>query len=108
MEIKRISRGEMPPANKYILIYLPGKPWGDRDDEQGKLWRVAKCVYGISQAKRMELSNLGLRRAKIIEECDEFGNNLKPYCFKEFGPGRHFGQEVDIWCELPKVEAKEG
>ena len=111
MEIKRISLGQMPPANKYVLIYLPGQPWSDSDDEYGKFWKVAKCVYGISKTKREELSKsasvFNQYRAKTIQFGDEDGNNVKPYRFKEFGPGQYFGQEVDIWCELPVVEVKE-
>jgi hypothetical protein len=43
--------------------------------------------------------------SKIIYEYeDEDGNNEKPYCFREFGPGSFFGQEVDAWCELPTDE----
>lgn len=111
MEIKKISRGQMPPANKYVLIFVPSRPWSDSDDEYGKWWTVAKCEYGISKIEREKLSNSSSyserERARIIRSCDEDGNNLKPYCFKEFGHGSYFGQEVDIWCELPIVDEKE-
>lgn len=108
MDIKRISRGEMPPKNKYILIFLHNRPWNDDDDPSGVRWDVAKCEYGISKEERYRLSiskNLDdQRRAKLFYSCDEDGNNLRPYSFKQFGPSEYYGQEVDIWCELPIVE----
>ena len=111
MEIKRISNREMPPANKYVLIFVPGLPWSDSDDEYGKHWKVAKCVYGISRTERIELSNSSScserERARTFQFGDEDGNNLMPYRFKEFGSDSYFGQEVDIWCELPVIEVKE-
>lgn len=111
MEIKRISRGQMPPANKYVLIYLPDRPWSDPADEYGKCWKVAKCVYGISKAEREKLAQSSSwfdhARAKTIRFGDEDGNNLKPYRFSGFGTDDYFGQEVDIWCNLPVVDAEE-
>lgn len=105
MELKRISKGEMPPANKYVLIYCGSRPWIDSDDDPK--WKVAKCVYGISMEQREELeksdSLVDRFRAGYIYPEDEWGNNLAPYRFKEFGPDSFFGQEVDIWCELPKI-----
>lgn len=81
MKIKRISKGEMPPFGKYVLIYAGHRPWGDSTDLKNVYWRVAKCVPA-------EVS----------------GNNKVPYRFDEFGPDSHFGQEIDIWCELPSLE----
>ena len=108
MEIKRISKGQMPPADKYILIYVPDSPWIDSDDEHGVFWVVAKCVYGISAAERKALAKSDKwqdrDRAKRYRPEDEDGNNEKPYCFSEFGPASFFGQEVNAWCELPTEE----
>lgn len=102
-----ISKGEMPPANKYVLIYLGCKPWSDSDDEYGKNWRVAKCVYGITEEQRLaykDSENFFIReRCKYYRKGDVCGNNLVPYEFDEFGPSCHFGQEVDIWTYLPKI-----
>ena len=83
MKIKRISKGEMPPANKYVLIYCGNSPWRDSTDQNGVRWKVAKCIYGDG----------------LIS-----GNNKVPYLFSEFGPARWFGQEIDIWCELPALD----
>lgn len=83
MEIRRISNGEMPPANKYVLVFVPGRPWCDSTDPNGVFWRVAKLIYAENDFFR------------------------KPYYFKEWGPGDLRAEEVDIWCELPVVEVKE-
>jgi hypothetical protein len=54
-------------------------------------------VRGISMEERPTSSRPGQ-----YQGCDEHGNNLKPYCWYEFGPSNHFGQDVDYWCELPE------
>lgn len=107
MKIKKISRGEMPPANKYVLIRLKAAPWIDHSDQSNVLWKVAKCIYGISIEERQELKKKGFHRANIYKTGDEWGNNAKPYEFKEFGPGTYFGQDVDVWCELPSLTKTE-
>lgn len=106
MELKFISKGEMPPANKYILAYVSAN-WCDPSDQNNVFWCVVKCVYGISLKQREIYSNsdnyFERKRSKIIRFGDEWGNNKKPYEFDEFGPGSFFGQDIDIWCELPKL-----
>lgn len=103
--LKQISKGQMPPANQYVLIFVPDSPWIDSSDQYGVFWKVAKCVYGISAEDRKKLAESDnpteRERAKRFYPEDEQGNNEKPYRFKEFGPGSFFGQEVDLWCELP-------
>ena len=108
MQIHRISKGEMPPEGKYILIYVPDRPWRDSTDQRGVFWKVAKFVKGISLEERRKLENsdnpVDRERARWFTSADEFGNNRRPYYFDTFGPDSYFGQEVDIWCELPVVE----
>ena len=109
MEIKKISQGQMPPPNQYILIHVPDRPWIDYHDQYGVFWKVAKCVYGISAAEREKLAQsnsfFDRERARSYYPSDEACNNKKPYYFREFGPGSFSGQEVDEWCELPGREA---
>ena len=108
MEIKKISQGQLPPKNQYVLIHVPGRPWLDSDDTYGAKWKVAKCVYGISIAEREKLAQsdnyFDRERARRYSAADEQGNNRKPYYFNAFGPDSYFGQEVDEWCELPGRE----
>ena len=107
-DLKRISKGEMPPENKYILVYLKDRPWVDTDDLEGAKWKVARIKRGISLEQRkqmLESENIGeVRRAKMYFEEDEGFNNEKPYGFEEFGTNFYCGQEVDIWCELPRLQ----
>lgn len=102
MKIHRISNGELPPENKYVLIYCHERPWMDTDDPINVSWKVAKFIRGISKAEREAMGNS--LRARIYRDCDEWGNNLVPYGFEEFGPDTYWGQEIDIWCELPSLE----
>lgn len=107
MELKYISKGQMPPSNKYVLIYLPRSPWFDSHDKYGVHWKVAKCVYGITMEERKVLLSSDRfsdydRGLRFYPE-DEHANNKTPYYFREFGPSQWFGQEVDVWCELPKI-----
>lgn len=111
MKINRISQGEMPPAGKYILVYAEHRPWCDSTDKAGVFWKVAKCVYGITLEQRETMRNSNniadKERANRYRPEDEgCGNNMKPYRFIEFGPDSHFGQDIDIWCELPRSEVR--
>lgn len=108
-KIRRISRGEFPQHGKYVLIFCGKFPWRSRDDDQGKYWRVAKFLRGISMAERSKMIFSGdpqeKRRAKEYRPEDEYLGNLVPYCFREFGPASYFGQDIDAWAELPIIHS---
>lgn len=95
-----IDKGEMPPAEKYVLAHLRSQPWIS-NDSQGVLWKVVCTVYGLSMQDREKLALHNDPRANLYCFGDEHGNNLRPWAFKEFGSSQFFGQEVDYWCELP-------
>lgn len=82
----------LPINNSYVLVYLKNMPWIDEKDKNGK--RFYKVVRFIKGKRSEEITN-------IITSSDQWGNNLKPYCWKEFGPSTYFGQEVDYWMEIP-------
>ena len=107
IELKRISKGEFPPEGKYIAIYTKRGGWIDSDDRSGVYWKIAKTEYGISNEERQRLAAsenfYDQQRAREHRPADEEGNNEKPYRFKEFGPDAWFGQDVDIWFELPDI-----
>ena len=53
--IKKISKGEIPPEGKYILIYVANRPWHDTDDSENYRWKVVKTIRKDahkSEAKR--------------------------------------------------------
>ncbi|MBE7063962.1 MAG: hypothetical protein E7390_09300 [Ruminococcaceae bacterium] len=107
IELKYISKGEMPPEGKYIAIYVERGGWCDSDDQNGVYWKVAKTRYGITMEERLRLeksdSFADRIRAGQYRPEDEGMNNKKPYCFDEFGPDKFFGQDVDVWFELPDI-----
>lgn len=106
--IKRISKGEMPPENNYVLIYCSNKPWFDPSDQANVYWKVAKMVRGISFDERLELLNSGdpgkVIRANQYHKGDMGDNNAVAYIFEEFGPSSWFGQDIEYWCELPNIK----
>lgn len=76
MRLYRISEGENPPANRYVLIKVRNCPWLHKDEAEGVDWKVAKCVYDFQDRRR------------------------RPFYFSEFG-GDFLEEDVDLWCELP-------
>lgn len=124
--MEKISvKDRLPEPNSYVLIHLTKDNWHDKDDPAGKrYWRVAKFIRGISEQDRERMrageiedgEEIGMifqtppgiwkeiksRRSSVYKSEDEHGNNAVPYCWDEFGLSKHFGQEVDYWCELPE------
>ena len=90
-------KDKLPEENKYVLIYVPNKPWRDSEDNIGLFFRVAKFIKGISKEERKKTGNIYYRF------CDEHGNKLKPYAWDEFGTSCHFGQDVTHWMPLPEA-----
>lgn len=108
MNIKRISKGQMPPADKYVMGFLNERPSADPLGPEGSRWRIVRCIYGISRSERLALSESedpdDKRRSYDFRKEDEGVNNLKPYYFEELGSGSFYGQEIDVWCELPNED----
>ena len=126
MDLIRVE-DRLPENNEYVLIHLTITNWKDKDDTGGKrFWRVAKFIRGISKEEREAMKQgrvydpieIGrtcptppgewvsheTRRSNVHKSEDESGNNLVPYCWDEFGPGNRFGQDVDLWAELPSKQ----
>lgn len=88
----------LPPENKYVLIHVPNRPWLDSDDPDGfRFYRVAKFVKGLSLKERAVMPECDRKRTWRGED-EGMGNNNKPYCWDEFGPDSHWGQEVKKWA----------
>jgi len=91
---------ELPEPNTYVLVHLNITNWGDADDPKGnRYWRVAKFLKGITGEER-ELLDDNDRRKRTWKAADEGHNNRRGYCWDEFGPHLHFGQDVDKWAYL--------
>jgi hypothetical protein len=80
--MKLISvKHRLPEYNQYVLAHLVLNNWHDEDDPNGnRYWVVVK-----------------FKKAAVE------GNNLQPFQWREFGHSTFFGQQVDYWCELPKI-----
>lgn len=74
------TEDHLPRPHTYVLARYVGGNWRDKDDQDGCVWRVVKFV---PDAKNCSL------------------NNKKPYYWREFGAVEWFGQNFDVWCELP-------
>jgi hypothetical protein len=93
-------KDSLPSNNTYVLARYTGGNWLDSTHQSGVVWKVVKFVRGISKAKREAM--LDCERKRQYHSEDEWGNNLRPYVWKEWGPGRLFGQDVDFWMPLPE------
>ena len=63
-------------------------------DQKATIWRWVAC-YFVEGRSREDVDKAGYYRSE-----DQFGNNLKPYCWEEFGPGKLFGQDVSHWMPI--------
>lgn len=97
----------LPEENVAVLIW-------------SEIISIAKLEKGITKAEReamkrgeiedpedraWNLSNgwFWIKRSDAIRSCDEWGNNLKPYCWEVVGGvGQYFGQDVKYWMPLPE------
>lgn len=63
---------------------------GEIDDPESEGWNLYDGWFWI-------------KRSDSIRPCDEWGNNLKPYCWETVGGvGQYFGQDVKYWMPLPQ------
>ena len=96
-----LTEKELPEDNNVVLIYIPYAPW--ISNAIGDIhYKVAVFHKGITQKERELLPEC--ERKHLIYGCDEYGNNLKPYNFEEFGPGSFFGQEVKAWTYIDEYK----
>ncbi len=86
MKIHSVAE-HLPQPNTYVLARYAGGNWRDGDDQAGCVWQVVK-FEPIAPGEYAD------------------GNNRRPYRWKEFGPGSYFGQDFDVWCDLPMREER--
>lgn len=100
MEMFYPDKGQLPENNTYVLCHHTRGTWRDSTDQAGCEWVVLKFIKGLSAEDRNKLPENDDRKKRWSKE-DEGFNNLKPYCWQEFGPDCFFGQDIDKWCHLP-------
>ena len=88
----------LPEDGQAVLVRYAGDNWRcDHTIARGgtrEIWRwlAARFVRGRTAA---EAKAVNLYRSE-----DEFGNNRRPYCWREFGPLTLFGQDVTHWAAI--------
>jgi hypothetical protein len=94
-----ISVKEALPENEQaVLVRYARDNWPHKHiidgGEKRKFWRW--------QAARFVLGRTAEEVEKTKSFCSEdvYGNNLVPYCWKLFGPGILFGQDVTHWAAI--------
>ena len=40
--IHKLTPEDLPPVDKYVLIYVPSRPWDDSTDFRNVYWKTAK------------------------------------------------------------------
>lgn len=89
----------LPKPNQVVIVYAKESQMAD--------YSICTFQKGISIEERKQMagsdSNILLQRSLTYTASDEHNNNRKPYCWKKFGPGTYFGQEVTHWMPLPSA-----
>lgn len=92
-------KDKLPEDNQTVLIHLNNENLGNNPDWY---WVTATFRRGLSQAERAKLSDSNIRK-RTYSFGDEEGNNAVPYKWDGHGYSSYWGQDVDYWCELPKL-----
>jgi len=93
----------LPPDKTWVLAHRVGTNWhATATNPEGCYWKVVCFERGISMAEREKMPDDSERKGDYFSS-DVWGNNQKPYYWWEFGPGSHFGQDIDLWCHLPET-----
>lgn len=88
----------LPEDGTAVLVRYAGDNWGTAhklaDGQTRKRWRwqAALFVRGNDAATAKLLG--------VYRQEDQDGNNTLPYCWKQFGPGYLFGQDVTHWAAI--------
>ena len=65
--------------------------------KNGEMPDFTECGWCLSEGYKL------YKRSTIIKGCDEFGNNVKPYCWHIDGH-LAFGQDIKYWASLPNID----
>ena len=116
----RSTNDSLPEEGKYVLIHLSKDNWHDGGDPVGVNCKVAKLKLGISLEQRA-LLRLQEEADGMVAENNGFGSiwpgrsgryafgdegmgNCVPWAWDTFGPSKYFGQDVDLWMEIPPIQ----
>jgi len=97
-----LVKDKLPEEGKYVFARHNRGTWNDTDDQENVNCVVVKLIKGISQKERNKL-DVNSKRYKTYSIGDEWGNNLVPYSWKEFGSDEFFGQSITHWMKIPPL-----
>lgn len=60
------------------------------------IWDVGWLIKGLSAEE--------VKTSTVITGADQWDNNLRPYCWKTFGPRTYFGQDITHWCAIEDID----
>lgn len=102
------SDKELPSDNEKVLVvygdeiktatFEKGISVEEREKmKNGEMPDFTECGWCLSEGYKLH------KRSTIIKGCDEFGNNLVPYCWR-IGGNTIFGQNVKYWARFPDFD----
>ena len=96
--IHKLTPDDLPPVDKYVLIYVPLRPWIDSTDFRNVYWKTAKLVkdyyfdgfgldsYTIDEVKYwMELPNIPKEICETYKEYEERNRTYTHIVFSNDG-----------------------
>lgn len=97
------TKNILPPEGQYVIGYYKNAAWKDNTDNINHKCKIVKLIKGITEEERNKLLNDNPRK-KTYSSGDVIGNNHVPYCWKTFGSGKFFGQDIEYWTFIPKFK----
>ena len=96
--IHKLTPEDLPPVDKYVLIYVPSRPWDDSTDFRNVYWKTAKLQkdyyfeefgpgsYTIDEVKYwMELPNIPKEICETYKEYEERNRTYTHIVFSNDG-----------------------
>lgn len=96
--IHKLTPEDLPPVDKYVLIYVPSRPWDDSTDFRNVYWKTAKLEkdqyfeefgsgsYTIDEVKYwMELPNIPKEICETYKEYEERNRTYTHIVFSNDG-----------------------
>lgn len=96
--IHKLTPEDLPPVDKYVLIYVPSRPWDDSTDFRNVYWKTAKLKkdyyfdefgvgsYTVDEVKYwMELPNIPKEICETYKEYEERNRTYTHIVFSNDG-----------------------
>lgn len=91
-------KDRLPDHGDAVLVRRIGDNWYCdhtlADGSKEKIWRWQACRFERGRTADE------VAKSRYFTWPDQEGNNLVPYGWSEFGPGKLFGQDVSHWAHI--------